>query len=665
MRLVPEVLFVLAIASTGGLAAGAEPAAHLVDPSRLAATRGLLDEIIQRADRESLDEDPRWLALLHYERLWLSPGFRSRASSASFFLSDTGDRDPRAELQATLRAFLDPDAIVRDDEHAQCAFIARRHWLSRKLGPALAGSLDLACPHYERWREGLDAAGLTLIFPEGFMSNPASIFGHTLLRIDAERSNDRGDVLGYAVDFTANTGDDGALKYIVKGIGGAYPAVFGVNPYYEQLERYSDWENRDIWEYPLDVDSSELDFLLMHLWELRGIEFPYYFFTRNCSYELLRLLDIGVDDLDSTSGVHGPVIPIETVRAMLEDPGLRAEPRYRPAPETQLRAARRSLSREDRRLVQSITSGRTDPQGTSVQALPPPRRARILEIAYDQLRYEYLAGQVTEEESRGLSRRLLIARSQVRSVEPDEPVPDEPGEARGVDAPQTRPDQSHEPSLLAVRAGWRDDEAFIDLRLRPAFHDLMDAGGGMLPHTQIRILDTVMRIYPESAQVRLQELTLLEIVSLSPRSRVFRPLAWSGGTGLRTRRVPGNDELEDSSVWSTHGSAGAAWDPHPGVLLYGLGGLRLDAGPDLDDKVSFGPGAQLGVFVGEAGSRFKLHAFGVATWFVLGDTTTTIRGGLQGRLTTSRNTSVHLEGTVNRAYGESWGEGLIQVNLHF
>ena len=56
----------------------------------------------------------------------------------------------------------------------------------------------------------------------------------------------------------------------------------------------------------VDVTVAEIDFLLMHLWELREAEAPYYFFTRNCSYELLRLLEVAVPELDaSRRGARG------------------------------------------------------------------------------------------------------------------------------------------------------------------------------------------------------------------------------------------------------------------------------------------------------------------------------------------------------------------------
>jgi hypothetical protein len=659
MRALLQVLLAIAIAaSRGAPTAWAQTLTDESSPGQESPPR--LAALLELADRDALHEDPQWLALVHYEKNRFSPGVYSPAITPSFFLSQRGDQDPRDELRATLLRFFDPRPVAEGEEHPQCAFIARRHWLETKLGPLANALPPIACPEYEQWRAALDARGLTLVFPEGFMNNPASIFGHTLLRIDASRESGHDEILGYAIDFTAETGDDAGFVYIAKGTTGFYPAFFNLRPYYQQLKRYADWENRDIWEYRLAVDQGQVDFLLMHLWELKDVEFPYYFFTKNCSYELLRLLEIGISDFDASAHFRGPVLPVDTVRAVADQPEFVTSTRYRASPETKLRAALRSRSRGDRRLVRMIAEGRLAPADEALEEIPPPRRARILDLAYDQLRYDYLAGNVSEADSRGLSRRVLIARSRVSGI-----APDEDSAASDVEVPTVRPDQGHDTSLVALSAGWRDDESFIDFQFRPALHGLIDNSGGYPEFMEVRILDTRLRVYPESGRVRLQELTLFETVSLSPRSHASKPWAWSTGTGLRTRRVRDDGDLDDAAVWGTHIGAGLAWDPHPAILLYGLPDLRLDVGPDLEHDVSLGPGARLGVYAGRHEARWKGHLFGEFTRFALGDTTTWLRGGAELRVMLSRNPAVSIEGSINRIHRESWFDGALRVNLHF
>ncbi|MBJ21873.1 MAG: hypothetical protein CL933_20895 [Deltaproteobacteria bacterium] len=37
---------------------------------------------------------------------------------------------------------------------------------------------------------------------------------------------------------------------MIRGLTGAYRAKFWIAPYYEKTKLYSDWQDRDLWEYP-------------------------------------------------------------------------------------------------------------------------------------------------------------------------------------------------------------------------------------------------------------------------------------------------------------------------------------------------------------------------------------------------------------------------------
>jgi hypothetical protein len=296
------------------------------------------------------------------------------------------------------------------------------------------------------------------------------------------------------------------------------------------------------------------------------------------------------------------------------------------------------------------------PEGPELLALPPAERALLLDIAYDQLRYEFLAGQVSDADSRELSLALLLARSRVGAV-PDEPPP--------VPPPAVRPDEGHEAALLALRGGWRDDEPFLDLRWRPAFHGLLDNTAGMPSTMEIGILDTRLRVYPESGRVRVEEFTLLEVSSLSPRSRVFRPVAFRGKLGLRSRRLPDRRNLRDVYVFGTEVGAGLSFDPLPGVLLYGVADLRLDLGSDLDHDVAFGPGGRVGAVADTPDESLRVHLFGDFARYAAGDTTTWLRGGAAARLALSRNTSLTVDSEVAHAYEQTWFEGGLTLGWHF
>ncbi|OGV74007.1 MAG: hypothetical protein A3K19_22640 [Lentisphaerae bacterium RIFOXYB12_FULL_65_16] len=91
-------------------AARLEPCATSAQPGLAAATPdAYLDELLGRAESARLWEDPYWHVLLHYKRGRLG-GWVSRVDDPKFFAAPDGKTNPRAEMEATLRAFFAPAA---------------------------------------------------------------------------------------------------------------------------------------------------------------------------------------------------------------------------------------------------------------------------------------------------------------------------------------------------------------------------------------------------------------------------------------------------------------------------------------------------------------------------------------------------------------------------
>lgn len=612
-----------------------------------------------RAEAFHIAADPEWHALLHYRPRPFGSGITSPVQSPAFFLSPDGRTDPRAELLATLQSFFDADASVRDGEHPQCAFIARYQWLKDVLHFDPVRLPEQPCPRFREWRAALDPAGMTLVFPEAYMNNPASMFGHTLLRVDMGAKGGERDLLAYAINFAAETGRDGGVAFAWKGILGYYPGFFSIQPYYDMVKTYGDWESRDIWEYELNLSAAQIGLILMHLWELRGVSFLYYFFDENCSYQLLSLLNVARPDLKWMDRFQAPwVIPVDTVRVVVEHAGLVGKVTFRPSAASELRHEAHQLSAREQRLAHALANGEVEPDDPEVQQLSDPARAAVLGVAYDYLRHRFLAHDVSRAESESRSRHILIARSRVdvtgRALPP-------------VQAPPVRPDQGHRTARVALATGWRNDRFFLETRIRPAFHDLMDPQGGYTAGAQIDFLDLAVRIYPQEAEARLHELTVVDIVSLSPRDIFFRPISWKINAGLTSRLLPhaGSHDLLERHVWRTNGGAGVAFEPWRRGLAYAFVEATADAGPKLEDDYAIGPGLTAGLFFGPHSDRWKGHVFGHVTRFALGSRSTQSRVGGQQRLRLTAQTDVVLEASFNRDFGHSWSEGRLSWRFYF
>jgi len=240
------------------------------------------DMLLESAHKKELHRDRYWHILLHYKK---SPfGLRSLIDDPDFFLSKDGKYNPEAELKATIRAFF--QEVENETRHPVCRFIARYAWLKEKLNIDASLLPVHGCERFNKIIDQIKPEAATLIFPTSHINSPASMFGHTLLTIETAS---RSKLLSYAINYSAVTNETFGPLFAVKGLFGCYKGYFSILPYYTKIQEYSDVNHRDIYEYPLNLNTEEINRLLMHIYELDFIYSDYYFFDENCSYDLLDL----------------------------------------------------------------------------------------------------------------------------------------------------------------------------------------------------------------------------------------------------------------------------------------------------------------------------------------------------------------------------------------
>ena len=137
-----------------------------------------------------------WINLLRY-RVRSNGDVSSYADTDNFFLSKKGKTDSRAELKATLRAFFVKEK--KQAQHPQCRFPARYRWLKKKLGFDTRQLVERECPRFEKWKKELDTHSVSLIFASAFLNNPASMYGHTFLRLNRKKRSSGSDLVAYTV----------------------------------------------------------------------------------------------------------------------------------------------------------------------------------------------------------------------------------------------------------------------------------------------------------------------------------------------------------------------------------------------------------------------------------------------------------------------------------
>ncbi|MEP2605782.1 DUF4105 domain-containing protein, partial [Marinobacter sp.] len=462
-------------------------------------------------DTGNLHQNPAWLTLLHYQPDRFGDGYTGQADDDAFYLSDNGKTSPKAELEATVAAITQPGG---GNEHARCRFPARDRWLRAQLD--LPGQ-PASCPAFEEWTDELNTETVTLVFAASYLNSPSSMFGHTFLRLDPPREDEEtnlilANTISYAADAAAH---DSEILFAYKGIFGGYPGITSIQPYYEKIRLYSDIEHRDLWEYTLNLTQAEVDMMLAHTWEIRERNFDYYFFDENCAYRLLALIDVARPGTDLLGEVGTHAIPSDTVRWVV-DKGLVDSVYYRPSAATNVSHRIDALPDDHQTLAAAIANGYVDADAPEVQALNDEPRARVLDATYDYVRYQSEAEGWPREHAAPLSHDLLRERSKIRGVA----IKDSPPE------PAIRDDQGHDTFRASVSGGRMGDRNFSELTLRPAYHDILDPPAGYRGGAQLQFLRLDARLYTDNNEVQIEQLTGVEIRSLSPRNQFFSPLSW-------------------------------------------------------------------------------------------------------------------------------------------
>ncbi|MEW5756654.1 MAG: DUF4105 domain-containing protein [Pseudomonadota bacterium] len=557
-----------------------------------------LHELIAEAEAKNLAADPVWLGLGHY-KTGLFGGYLSEVDGGDFFTSRRGKTDPARELRATLASFFSDATVPPYDMSAQCRFRARYHWLKRELRFDPARLPEKECKRFDAYLQLLAPEGLTVVFPTTHPNSASSMFGHTLLRVDRVGQTDATKMLDYTLNYAAEADDSGGLSYAIKGLTGGFIGKFHIIPYYMKLREYAQMENRDIWEYRLNLEPETVEFILMHAWELLPTHFDYYFFTENCSYHVLSLIEVEERYRGLTDDYPGWVLPVDTLRS-LERRGMVSEVVYNPSHYRVINERRRMISPDDERLAREIARDGLMAQPGAMAGKDPEQQAAILDLAYDYFRYDKIArNKMIASELSEQERQLLLARSKL-AVTTQVPV---------ITAPDVRPDEGHKTARAHLGLGSEDRGDFIEFGVRAVYHDWLDPQPGYKSHFALEFGRLDARQYRTDEgdhELKLDRFHLIRLDNFEPQDDFFGRIAWNVATGWESLSVePSNHEL----MYLVRGGGGKSMsvaEAYSG-LIYGLWSGELAYSSDFQHDFNLATGIELGAMVNPS-SRWRAYA---------------------------------------------------------
>ncbi len=569
---------------------------------------------------------PYWHKLLYYEKN-IFGRYRSPSVNPKFFLAKWGNISPRLELEAAIDGLFFEG---RPDDSPECAFPERYRWLREKFRIPASVFPPPQCREFEEWKAVLDPESVSLLFAAGYLNNPSTLYGHTFLRLH-KRGAAGADLLDYTINYAATADAASGVLFALKGLVGAYPGQFSTIPYYLKIQEYHNIENRDLWEYPLSLTQDEIDRLLRHSWELGKASFPYLFFTRNCSWQLIPLLDIVKPELKLDGLFHFWVIPSDTAKAVISASPV-APPAWRPSLWRTVDWKRSQLYEEEKPLVLELARGDQAAALKKLEAQNPARKAAMLELAADYLSWRFYAGRIGKPELDTRTDPLLAARAPLGQQLTFTGAPPPPPSLR----------KAHESLRVGAGLVTLADGPAYEVHGRFAVQDLLDAPDGYLQDAALEMGNLRLRYQPRYNRLFVKEGRLVHIVSLNPWDDWMRRQSWELSAGVEQADEAGR-QAGRAAVWAMRAAAGVAAGTE-GVmrqLWYVMAVGDSAFGPALNSGWRTGGGLKAGVLAGLGPLRLLAEARYIG--YFLGDTRPLWAGTAAASLRLARNSSARLE----------------------
>ena len=523
-----------------------------------------------------------WLKLLAYESS--EDNAESTVISPEFFLSENGKTDPLEELHATLTALAEP-AGENPNEHAQCLFRGRYIWLGRQID---LSHLDIVeCPNFDGWvGEGIDS--ISFILATGYLGNPASFYGHTLIKLNSG-SGGHSNLLDQTINYGAIIPDgENPLVYIVRGISGLYEAGFTNKQYYYHNHNYGETQLRDQWEYELDLSRSDVELVVAHAWELLGKKYDYYFFTYNCAYRMAELFEIieGISFIPNRTMMIPQTFFQSVAKAQYRGRPLVKRIRYYPSRQQRLYQRYELLDKNQRDIIHDwVKTPEEFAAHQEYQQLEVPQKQAVVDTLLDYYQYHHSEeddGQVASipnsSEYVSVLRerfRLPLGQSDLSSQRPD------------------APHQGRNPALFQTAAiSTSGGDYGLGISYRPAYYDALDARAGHVKNGKLAMGSMAFTLINSSLK-----LDFLDAIAIDSTNGAITGLPGDSGFSWRLRggvlrqtvacdqclipRISGSmglaHSLSESVVTVGYVDAAVQDNRNDSGYLYGAGTLQLIA----------------------------------------------------------------------------------------
>lgn len=446
-----------------------------------------------------ISKSDTWLKLLVYD------DGQSFIKAQRFFLSEHGNVDPSAELIATLDAFAESQQSNTLDAHPQCKFASRYAWLKNQLDFDQLGITEVYCPSFRSFTKNQNIKSVSLIFATGFLSNPASYYGHLLVKLNSE--NDKlNDLQNTTINFGADVPlDENMALYVLKGITGGYDSSFTSQQYFLHAAIYGESELRDLWEYELALTPQDITLLLGHIWELLDIDYQYYFFNRNCAFHIGQLLQLVLQNKLTDSSrlwVTPQAIMQNLANSTYHERPLVKEIKYHPSRQSKLYQRFSILNEQQKKTLNRMILSSKNLNLLHLQDFNLHEQQQIIDTLIDYFQLLRKADKDNATINNENYKQALLLRYSLPT-----------GTASTEFVSNQHPHLGRKPSLTSIQLMKNSQvDSFTKIQIRPAYYDALDAQEGHVRYSALSMAELHLGFSPN--EIYIKDFSLFKIESI-------------------------------------------------------------------------------------------------------------------------------------------------------
>lgn len=525
------------------------------------------NELVNRARQLNLASNKYWRILLYYKK------DSSIISSKEFFLAKDGVDNPQTELDATIKSIFSPPF---DDNSTICKLPARVKWLKNQLNLTDSDIPSADCEAFKEHLKYLNPKSVSILFTNQSFISPQSMFGHVGLKINRDNSDNiwsNGHVISYAVGIN----DISGLGALIKVVIGKLKGHFVLSGFDEYRENYNTLENRDIWEYSLNLSKDEMETLMYRIWELKYIDANYHFFSINCASIIEYWLKAARPDIRLNNRLW--TTPMDVIDNAYKS-GLLQSMAFYPADARKYKTIMGVLDEKKREEVYRIAHGNGD-LNRIVANYPEQDAANIIAAAQIKNTLSFLNREIGKKEYLDKFKDFTVTiTSQSNSIKI--PLPYNPLNAHNI-------------NRLDISQGYNSHGGYSFVKYSPLYHDISDNPMGYPENVNLRFFSSKITHYDSGNQFGA-EIDLINIASFIPINDYIKKLSFTIDSGFKSYFKYTAPEKREN-VFYLNDARGISWKFSENINSFWMVKLAVEASNQRKKHYYAGTGVKGGFII--------------------------------------------------------------------